>query len=312
MFFNKLKKYKNVCLVNSNYSLLLYFLIINNENNTLFIIGEAVSLQIRNKLSNSIYIKKPPRNKIMKFIYFTFYFFIYSPILKPFLIKKRFYGHDHVFFSNLLPNEFNVIEDGLGNYITKGPIHHYLMKRLIGIDESIGYSEKAKKIYLTGMRTIPTPLSHKAEIIDIKYLWEQKTYYEKLCINHVFGINNNYDIIDSLLLTQPLSEDGYVSEREKIDIYKLLLLKNGIKNIVIKQHPRDKTVYDFGVDIKVSYIPSYIPMELLLLNELKVNNVYTLYSSAIFLFDKTKINFSGTDELVDKYPNLPLIQKRMF
>ena len=47
----------------------------------------------------------------------------------------------------------------------------------------------------------------------------------------------------TLLLTQPLSEDGDVSHSKKIKIYRYLIAKYSVGTLYIKAHPRDKDDY---------------------------------------------------------------------
>lgn len=83
-----------------------------------------------------------------------------------------------------------------------------------------------------------------------------------------------------LLLTQPLSEDGYITEREKINIYSKII-KDNYKNILIKPHPRELTNYQ-NYFKNIILLDKDIPIELYSLLGMKFYKVVSLFSTSVF------------------------------
>lgn len=96
---------------------------------------------------------------------------------------------------------------------------------------------------------------------------------------------------DGIVFTQPISEDGYVKEEEKIRIFTNMVhyyAKYG--NVFVKIHPRDTAEYDFPAEhvLKGSY-----PSELLSIIGIKFKFAVGLCTSAIETVNAdTKINLN--------------------
>jgi len=70
-----------------------------------------------------------------------------------------------------------------------------------------------------------------------------------------------------LLLTQPLSEDGLINEKEKIKLYKKVIENYHNKyKIFLKPHPRENTIYEKYFS-KVTILSQSFPIELLKFNK---------------------------------------------
>lgn len=86
-----------------------------------------------------------------------------------------------------------------------------------------------------------------------------------------------------ILITQPLSEDGHLTENVKIKLYKKVVEKaisEGYK-VYIKQHPRETTDYTKLLS-DVSFIPKLFPIELLNLSkDFSFDLGFTFYSSSL-------------------------------
>lgn len=83
-----------------------------------------------------------------------------------------------------------------------------------------------------------------------------------------------------IIFTQPFSEDGYMSENEKIEMYHQLLAQHIERGkIVLKVHPRDKSDYS-----KISeYVDDYeYPSELLCKSDLIFDFAIGISTSAIY------------------------------
>lgn len=239
-----------------------------------------------------------------------------APILEE--IKKgeiKLYGMDNlalgkrVFYSERM----QVIEEGTLNYmpcdvkIKFKDLFQKMVAFFYGLSERkeiMGYGANVDKIYLTDSlcEEIPKGLEQKAEVVDLKRLWENKSEKQKKMIKKAFEFDEeilkkaNRETI--MLFTQPLSEDKIVSEERKIEIYAKVIENYPDKSIIIKTHPREKTDY-------TNYFPGcYVmkekyPVELLRVMGVKLERVVTLFSTAVFGFGKdVAIDFYGTE--VDK------------
>ena len=203
-----------------------------------------------------------------------------------YLVSNHYFLH---FFDKV-----TMIEDGLINYIYETdfrvlPRTNACKMRLLGpMYPDYGYSEKVGKIYLTGVRPIPAALEERAEVIDIRRLWEQKSKVEQQEITGLFLPDGADALLSSgrevVLMTQPLSEDGLVTEAEKVNIYKALAAGYDEKKLIVKSHPRERTDYS-------AYFPGamiidrFCPMELLVFIGLKVKTALSFYSTASCQFD---------------------------
>jgi len=225
--------------------------------------------------------------------------------------------------------EISVIEEGTLNYMPykaapsglKGMVQD-MISLIYGLGERkvlMGYGDKVAKVYLTDSLCdkIPHGLEKKAEIINLKNLWKRKSEREKELIKEVFGFNSEiFEKVKGesiMLFTQPMSEDGIVSEERKIELYSKVIAKYSGKSIIIKSHPREKTDYS-------SYFPNcYVmkeryPVELLGVMGIELERVVTLFSTAVFGFGKdVAIDFYGSevdDKLFERFGSCDNIMVR--
>lgn len=192
---------------------------------------------------------------------------------------------------NVSKIKYNLIEDGL-NYFKMNPhtktnrmkLYDCLYK-ILGISWDImGKSEFVKSIEVNENKDLY--VKH-TEIIECnrKAMFEKLSIVDKDIIASIFGYKplkhfpkNNC----SLLLTQPLSEDGIVTHEKKIELYKHLIDKYAIGQLYIKPHPRENENYSSIFPDAIIFGASKIPFEVYLLKEdIHFNKVITAYSTAI-------------------------------
>jgi len=241
---------------------------------------------------------------------------------------EEIYLQDHITYSQFFLNNFirkiYLLEEGILNYndnilknefekkIEKVRIFHNIKKSIIEKIKKdykrFGLSEKIEKIYLTGLLPIPNLIKDKVEIININELWNNLSQKGKKEILDVFNIEiEKIQIFDkddkkNLLLTQPLSEDKIITEKEKIEIYREIIEKQNVRKIYIKAHPREKTNYkEVFKNFNIEVIENTFPIELFLLLNIKFDKVITLFSTGALNFKgKAEVEFIGTE----KYPKL--------
>lgn len=317
--------YKNFGLFDSPYALLIYFIKFTNQiDNTYYFISEGIPNDIRNNLQHTFLkkkrIKSLKNSKVDEFISKIFWNKKIDSIIKNLDVTPQYvYGQDHILGGNyfLSKYRFKLIEDGLANY-SEYTDEQSIIKRLIfkvfniKIINPFGREINVDKIYLTGMAPIPEKINKKVEVINLYDLWNQKTEKEKIKILNIF----NFDIaqLDSLknrntlLLTQPLSEDGHMTEEEKVKIYREIISNVSEENLVIKVHPREITDYQLFFPNSL-VISKPFPSQLFAILGVNFNKVITLFSSAIndFILSNTEIIFCGTNihkNLIKEYGNI--------
>lgn len=294
----------NICCFATNYSLLIYLILTNSElrKRSIFILENNVndipykSIKIKVKKGRN-YFKEILVNILVKLLIIIF--------------KKKIsvFGQDHTLVGNklLATDNFYLIEDGLMNYtitISEEKISRKIFNYLMGRRKINGLDKGVKKIYLTGIAPIPKEIETKVKIINLKKLWNKKTKEEKNEILSIFKFNKNIirKINDKkyILFTQPLYEDGAISEEEKIELYKKIIFNYSKKDLIIKTHPRERTDYKKYFP-EIDILNNNFPSEIFDLLNIKFEKVITIFSTAALNFSKEiKIDFYGTKV----HPNL--------
>lgn len=318
-----MNKYIDSCYINSMYSL-LQFLILRNKKErekTFYFFGRAIPEKVAQNFKNSwhLNIKFEDEKGIMKYkkIY-SLYKNLEKFVIDENLYNKPMYMADNMSYSQFFLNHIDkcyLLEDGYINYNKEmlekiintkeknnlKTLRNKFLKRSKKYYKSFGLSDKIKKIYLTGIAEIPKIIKNKVEIVNLKEKWEQLSFEEQEEILKIFDLKNS-DLIKwqklenkTLLITQPLSEDGIISEKEKIEIYKEIVEKNKSENIMIKPHPREKTNYK-NIFPSIELIEGKFPLEILMLLGINFKEVVTIFSTAALNFKGiTNVNFIGTE-----------------
>lgn len=313
--------------VETNYGLLLtliYFYI--KKNDIIYFLDEKIEKYINLKNVEVISLKnfKDKKGIVQKYYKWK----LNNQLLLKLGEVDEIYLQDHVSYGQFFLNNFNgkmiLLEDGTMNYnekilleeknrkLKKIKINHFIKKVIIEKRKKeyrrFGLSEKIQEIYLTGLLPIPDLIKNKVKIINISDEWETLSKKDKEEILGVFKISSksfeNLKVEKNkvLLLTQPLSEDKIITEKEKIDIYREILLKENEKNIYIKAHPREKTNYkEVFKEFNINIIENSFPIEICLLLDIEFEKIITLFSTGALSFKgKSEVEFIGTE----KYPKL--------
>ena len=163
------------------------------------------------------------------------------------------------------------------------------------MEKPYGRNEYVKNIFLRGSGEIPEDIKKKVKIIDIKKIWNQLNLDSQSRILNIFGLDIEklklVETRDTILFTQPFSEDKIISENEKIELYRKIIEKYNKNSLMIKVHPREKTEYD-----KI------------------FKNVVTISSTAVSVFLKSSdIDFYGSEihpKILNYFGNLDFFMKR--
>lgn len=289
-----LSKNKNVLVFeNTIYSLLLYMLYDKDwSNKTYLIFGNRIDKQVINNLSKKVKaIKYQPdyvinkRKNIIKY---------YLKKLSNYFFFRKFdycYGNVKNINTTYYKSNSTQLEDGL---LTWFDINSDLDNK----------NNTSKKYLLNGIfKSVDC-----YQFINIKERWGALSYNEKNDICSIFNFDSNIinNLKDNLLITQPLSEDGFLSEEGKIAVYRKILMENDINlnNLTIKPHPRE--VSDYHHYFPHSFVISKVfPYELLAFFGANIKKIITLYSSGLDLFDShSDVIFTGTKILKDMNCNI--------
>lgn len=304
------KKYKAVAYLPTTYAVLQYMLLQPYRvEDTLFLVDhicqkELISCMPNYLVLNNKYIDSRiiPRMIFWSKAYWHS-FFIY------FLSKRSksvFLSGDSIIIEACIYRFTHVIylEDGCSSYWQRKKtvvVTNKLRKMLFGPSYPIyGWADKVEKIYLSGILAIPEGIANKVELFNLKELWNKRNTYEQQEIIRLFlpeGIESISCLnVNTLLLTQPLSEDigAEFTEADKIELYRELLSGIDELTVVIKPHPREKTDYRKYFPC-ATVLNALCPMELLEILGMKVRKAITVNSTAIYNLDNSVEKVIATD-----------------
>lgn len=308
---------KNVCIIDSMHALLQYLLLVSEEEarQTFYFWGEGISVSVKQSFEGH-YMNFDKKRKYS-------WFEILSKF--PFLFRNniQYWGHDHLPLSKYVirTHDYQLLEDGLMNYNAYPWRYKTTLKRRVyalwqgplsclDIPYS-GYEKNCIRIHLTGLvDSGEVYTSPKLLVQSFQNLWNKCNESKRNFINRVFGIDdkvcNQLKERKKILLTQPFSEDGFLSEEEKMTVYATILDVIGRDDVVIKRHPREKSDYRrFFPQVEVFDLS--VPMQLVMLNDICFEEAYTIFSSAVFGFpQKIRIGFIGSQisqKLLNLFPN---------
>lgn len=178
-------------------------------------------------------------------------------------------------------------EHGTVNYIVppeyKTSVSSTFRSLLLYRTASYGYHYPVDRFFLFRPEFAPKKIGNKVYKLAIKDKFKTLSVEHKRLINQVFLNEEGYRSNSNgttILLTQPLSEDGIISKKEKVLLYTNIiteLRKEGNK-IYLKPHPREND--DIYSGMGVNLLSKFSPFELLELNGLLFDKVVTIYSSA--------------------------------
>lgn len=203
-----------------------------------------------------------------------------------------------------------LLEDGERNYNSKLSNlavfrKKYILRSFIGegIDSSI------KEIHVQNPERLSKRVRHKGVKLDLRKMVKNLSEGDRKKLVNFFLKDSDFDIQTSdnvLLITQPLSEDKYVTEDVKVALYeKILNDHTSNETIYIKVHPRERTDYKNKLGKPVHIIRKSFPVELFdLLPGIQFEKGITIYSSALnnlmCIKEKTFLTMHYDERLVVK------------
>lgn len=184
-------------------------------------------------------------------------------------------------------NIFHQMEDGFRNY---NPLVNnfkaFKRKYLLNTPQGEGRDSQIKSIEVQYPEKLPAIVRHKGVKLDLKGLVQSIDSDNRQKILNIFAQNNTFTFDGHnkvILITQPLSEDGFIAEEYKINLYKQILKDHAIGfDIYIKAHPRETTVYKDQLGIDIVEIPRNFPLEILnFFPDITFEKGITIFSGAL-------------------------------
>ena len=184
-------------------------------------------------------------------------------------------------------NHITLMEDGERSYISRLGLGKILKRKYFyrsyigeGVDEAVNC------IQVQRPSELPKRVRHKAKKLNLRSLSNKLSAEQIGKIFQIFGLPK-FDLNQIkngvLLITQPLSEDRFISEQEKLNLYgKLIDEHTSGEPIFLKPHPREKTNYKEAFKKNINYIPRAFPLEIFnLQSSIKFKLGITIWSSSI-------------------------------
>lgn len=202
--------------------------------------------------------------------------------------KIPVYGHDHLFLSRaFLENPIILIEDGVGNYNIKNAMIYKNILDSGDIYRAFGADSLVKKIFLTGLGTVPEELSNKVEYFDPAEQWQKKSSGEKQLISQIFAFPYK-ELLEltacgktTLFLTEPYAHRSgleTLTVDKMVEMYREILSDYNMDEIIIKPHPSDHTDYETLMP-GYSVVSGHFPIQMIPWTGIPVKKVILMQSS---------------------------------
>ncbi|MBO1305420.1 hypothetical protein JZO70_04570 [Enterococcus sp. 669A] len=188
------------------------------------------------------------------------------------------------------------IEDAelMYKYPENKKIKKILRKYVYRINYDFTSEDKVEKILVSHPEKFPINIQRKSELLDFSKLISNLKEDSKTKIFELFDFDFNFDNQNNesvLIMTQPLSENKYITENEKKSIFNDIVVfyeRKGYQ-VFLKKHPLDSSNYPF--EENVSQINKFIPSEILEMVNYEFSKVVSIASSGIFSVpSKVKMN----------------------
>ena len=219
------------------------------------------------------------------------------------------WGYPTAYFVLKYPNNYSrIIEDGTRNYFSKTSRfkllkRKYLLRTYIGD----GFDNTIKEIQVQRPEQLDIRIRHKGTRLAFKEMQEKLSPEDNLKILNVFMTGHSL-MTDSrkklLIITQPLSEDDFITEDYKVTLYRQMIddYAEG-HQVYLKPHPRELTDYKQCLHREFIEVSRAFPLEMLdLMKTITFDTGVTLFSSSLnnldCIFHKIELGKSHVKELL--------------
>ena len=322
MLLNR-KKYQRVCMVCTVYSLLEYLLYSSIEeiNNTFFVFEDWMWKDFGDKFNNAYRMSERGFNMSRNTAW------LYFKYVKWFKLPN--YRNSELFTLDHLPHHTVFIGHHKYTLLEDGPYCHSVM-----LKNNLRYSTYEEKKYehlptfkkrmahrlrklvygpvyynRWGKCHLCTDLilstdddlyyfkNKTVHHIDFKGIWSTFSSQKQDLILKAFDLNqDDIELLVSkkiIILTQPLFPD-YISEQEHGDIWRKIISKYPIEEVLVKPHPRDFYPYENDFE-DLSVFRKKIPSQFFEVLNLEFHKAVTTFTSAVFGLNVKEIDWYGTE-----------------
>ncbi len=213
----------------------------------------------------------------------------FTPFIRESEINSFYlWGYPTAYFVFRFPGTYlRILEDGARNYIVrisklKLIKRKYILRTYIGD----GFDDAVKEINLQFPEQLDPRLKHKGTRLNLKEMQDNLSPDDSARILNVFMKGETVNLNDKkkiLIITQPLSEDNFVTEQYKVSLYAELIDEHAADHeVYIKPHPRELTNYREQLGRNFIEIPRSFPLEMFdLMQNIRFDKGVTLFSSSI-------------------------------
>lgn len=169
-----------------------------------------------------------------------------------------------------------------------------MIKRLLGIPVRFHQDGKIQGVYVQDPSLYDDRFGDKMHSFDLRTLMEHSQVGRRVV--ELFLDEEKAERLRamdgrSVVFTQPLSEDGYISEQRKVEIYKTICAWFDSDQTILKVHPRDTSDY-FGA--KANVLQESFPGELFHVLGIRFGTAVGLCTSAVNNVEAAhRVNLNG-------------------
>lgn len=191
------------------------------------------------------------------------------------------------FITKYRNNFFRMLEDGEHNYLPRvGRFQAFKRRHILKTVMGEGLDPEIKEIEVQHVHRLHERVRVKGKTLELQKMQEALSAADQEKILSIFMNGQSIEVTGSnnaLLITQPLSEDGLLTEAEKISLYNNLLQQHAAGLAVyVKCHPREKTDYHGKILPTFTEIPRRFPLEMLdLLKSIRFKKGITVFSGGL-------------------------------
>jgi len=182
---------------------------------------------------------------------------------------------------------FRMLEDGEHNYLPRvGRFQAFKRRHILKTVMGEGLDPEIKEIEVQHVHRLHERVRFKGKTLELQKMQEALRVADQKKIMSIFMNEQSIEVTgnnNALLITQPLSEDGLLSEAKKISLYNDLLQQHAAGlTVYIKCHPREKTDYHGKILPTFTEIPRRFPLEMLdLMKSIRFKKGITVFSGGL-------------------------------
>lgn len=164
-------------------------------------------------------------------------------------------------------NFIRMLEDGEGNYISRiGHFQAFKRKYILNTVVGEGLDKEIREIEVQFPEKLSKRLAKKGKKLELKKMEQELRAEDLEKIIDIFMGGHDICVEGKkklLLITQPLSEDGHMTEVQKLKLYNDILKPYAdAYSVFVKGHPRELTDYRGKLNYAFTSIPQGFPLEM--------------------------------------------------